>query len=91
MYCLEQADNGAELAGITLPRDARLSYVFDRHLFDGVGTIGGTRCASILRRGMANSISRVQPPYRADAVHDDGNPLLFLGESPTGRDAGIDP
>jgi DUF1680 family protein len=41
VYCLEEADNGAGLANVTLPRDARLRYVFDGNLFGGVGTISG--------------------------------------------------
>ncbi len=41
IYCLEEADNGAALANVTLPRDTRLSYTFDSRLFGGVGTIRG--------------------------------------------------
>lgn len=41
VYCLEEVDNGAELASVTLPREAHLTYKFDRNLFEGVGTIRG--------------------------------------------------
>lgn len=41
IYCLEEADNGAALAGVSLPREARLSYAFDAGLFGGVGTLRG--------------------------------------------------
>jgi DUF1680 family protein len=41
VYCLEEVDNGAELANVTLPRDVRIAYQFDSDLFGGVGTITG--------------------------------------------------
>jgi hypothetical protein len=41
VYCLEEADNGAGLASLTLPREARLTSRFDNSLFGGVMTIGG--------------------------------------------------
>ncbi len=41
VYCVEEVDNGAELANIALPRDAPLRYEFDAGLFGGVGTIRG--------------------------------------------------
>lgn len=41
VYCLEEADNGAGLANVTLPRDVPLRYDFDSNLFGGVGTISG--------------------------------------------------
>jgi DUF1680 family protein len=41
VYCLEEVDNGAELANVTLPRDTQLAYQFDADLFGGVGTIMG--------------------------------------------------
>lgn len=39
VYCIEEADNGADLANITLPREAALNYQFDPDLFGGIGTI----------------------------------------------------
>lgn len=41
VYCLEETDNGAQLANIALPRDARLMAGFDKNLFGGVGVITG--------------------------------------------------
>lgn len=41
VYCLEEVDNGAGLANVTLLRDTRLNYQFDDELFGGVGTITG--------------------------------------------------
>lgn len=41
VYCLEEADNGAGLSYIALPRSAPLTYDHDEHLFGGVGTISG--------------------------------------------------
>src|SRR5207244_4169495 len=36
IYCLEQADNGAQLASVVVPRDAHLTAAFDKDLFGGV-------------------------------------------------------
>jgi uncharacterized protein len=41
VYCLEEVDNRAGLAHVTLPRASELHYVFDESLFGGVGTISG--------------------------------------------------
>lgn len=41
VYCLEEVDNGAELASVTLPRTAHLTYRFSPDLFGGIGTISG--------------------------------------------------
>ena len=41
IYCLEEVDNGAELANVTLPPEAKLSAEFDAALFGGVGVIVG--------------------------------------------------
>jgi DUF1680 family protein len=41
VYCVEEVDNGAALASITLPSDSPLTYEFDSTLFGGVGTITG--------------------------------------------------
>jgi DUF1680 family protein len=41
VYCLEQADNGPDLANVVVPRDARLTAEFDKDLFGGVCVITG--------------------------------------------------
>ncbi len=41
VYCLEEVDNGPQLANITIPRDARLEAAFDAGLFGGVNVISG--------------------------------------------------
>ena len=41
VYCLEEVDNGTELANVTLPPEAELSAEFDAALFGGVGVITG--------------------------------------------------
>src|SRR5262249_10598824 len=41
VYCLEEADNGPQLANIALPRDARLTAQFDPNLFGGINVITG--------------------------------------------------
>lgn len=42
VYCLEEVDNGAELANVTLPRDSQLTATFDPELFGGVSVITGS-------------------------------------------------
>jgi uncharacterized protein len=42
VYCLEEVDNGSQLANVTIPRDARLDASLDNALFGGVGVITGT-------------------------------------------------
>jgi uncharacterized protein len=39
IYCLEEADNGAGLAQVTIPRSSTLNYEHNPQLFGGVGTI----------------------------------------------------
>jgi hypothetical protein len=41
VYCLEEVDNGADLANVVLPRDSQLSATFDPNLFGGVSVITG--------------------------------------------------
>ena len=45
VYCLEEADNGKDLAALSLPRDAKLKAKFEKDLLGGVVTISarGTR------------------------------------------------
>ena len=41
VYCLEEADNGADLADLTLPRSVPLRARFEREVFGGVVTVTG--------------------------------------------------
>jgi DUF1680 family protein len=41
IYCLEETDNGAQLANVVIPRDARLIGSVEADLFGGVGVITG--------------------------------------------------
>jgi hypothetical protein len=41
VYCLEEADNGKDLADLRLPRSAKLKVSFDRGLLGGVAVITG--------------------------------------------------
>lgn len=41
IYCLEEVDNGANLANLIIPRGAKLTAEFDSTLFGGVGVITG--------------------------------------------------
>jgi DUF1680 family protein len=73
IYCLEEADNGAQLANVTLPRDTRLAYQFDADLFGGVGTISGdavrveTAWSSELYQPQATQESK-QTPFTFKAI-----------------------
>jgi uncharacterized protein len=42
VYCLEETDNGADLANVVIPADSPMSAVFERDLFGGVCVIHGT-------------------------------------------------
>ena len=42
VYCLEEVDNGAELANVSLPRASQLTAAFDPQLFGGVSVISGS-------------------------------------------------
>lgn len=41
VYCLEEVDNGANLANLVIPRDAKLTAEFDSSLFGGISVITG--------------------------------------------------
>lgn len=41
VYCLEEADNGPQLANVVIPRDSKLTAVVDSALFGGVAVITG--------------------------------------------------
>jgi DUF1680 family protein len=60
VYCMEQADNGANLHQVLLPRDARLETSFDKGLLGGVYVI--TAEAERIDEGAWDSAL-----YRADA------------------------
>lgn len=42
VYCLEEVDNGSNLAQIVLPRDSELTATFEPDLLGGVVTVSGT-------------------------------------------------
>ncbi|MBL8164909.1 MAG: glycoside hydrolase family 127 protein, partial [Anaerolineae bacterium] len=47
VYCLEEVDNGAELANLIIPREAKLVGEVDSGLFGGVGVIRGDAVRSV--------------------------------------------
>jgi DUF1680 family protein len=57
VYCLEEADNGARLDDLILPRDAKLSAKFDAGLLGGAARISG-RARRIDRSGWKNTLYR---------------------------------
>jgi DUF1680 family protein len=58
VYCLEQADNGANLNDLVLPRNAKLGAKFDRKLLGGVMVIRG-RARRVDRAAWRNALYRV--------------------------------
>ncbi|MFW5743866.1 MAG: glycoside hydrolase family 127 protein [Spirochaetota bacterium] len=68
VYCLEQADNGADLADLALPADAALRAEYERDLLGGCTVVRGTA----VRRGGADG----GPTRRAaDTGSPAGSPL----------------
>jgi DUF1680 family protein len=57
VYCLEAADNGAQLDDLILPRDAKLAAKFDTELLGGTTAISG-RARRIDRSGWKNALYR---------------------------------
>ena len=51
VYCLEQADNGAELADIVIPRNAKLTAEHRPRLLGGVTVIRGRAKRRVTRKG----------------------------------------
>jgi DUF1680 family protein len=47
VYCLEEVDNGPDMASVVLPRDAKLSAAFDSDLLGGVAAITGTALRAV--------------------------------------------
>lgn len=56
VYCLEEVDNGARLANVTIPAGAALQASFDAGLFGGITIIHGDAV-------------RVEPPTWPDAIY----------------------
>lgn len=72
VYCLEQADNGADLADLALPADAALSADFEADLLGGCTVVrgtavrrGGTADAGPDRRGAAGGEAPLYGPPAA--------------------------
>ena len=89
IYCLEEADNGARLANVVLPRSIPLT-VEQSDLFGGASVITGEALrierANDFKRTISTSVecsgSALDIPLYSD-------PVLFLGEPRAGRDAGL--
>ena len=71
IYCLEEVDNGPQLANVAIPRDARLTPEFDSALFGGVGAITG----DAVRIEPANWPGGLYQPQ--SAIHYADTPLAF--------------
>jgi DUF1680 family protein len=65
VYCLEEVDNGPQLANVTLPRDARLKIAYDAGLFGGVNVITG----DAIRKEPANWPGGLYQPQSALTYH----------------------
>lgn len=66
VYCLEEADNGANLGGFELPDDAALREEYDNTLFGGTMTITAEG-VKVVDDGNA-SLYRTTPPKKEKAV-----------------------
>ena len=95
VYCLEQADNGAELDRLALPPDSTLSARFDARLLGGVTVITGKALAREpehtsheLYRPAGTTFRSVQfraIPYAAWANRKPGEMLVWMREAPVRR------
>ena len=59
VYCLEEADNGAELHRILLPRDSGFTAEFQQSLLCGVVTL---RCTARIEDGETEALYTTRPP-----------------------------
>ncbi|WP_449598615.1 glycoside hydrolase family 127 protein [Niallia sp. Marseille-Q9988] len=90
VYCLEQVDNGENLHGIILPRDAELKAEYDPELLEGVVSITGeaerldqSNWNSELYRTVEDSTTKVQLkaiPYYAWCNREPGEMIVWVNE-----------
>ncbi|CAI9389071.1 Non-reducing end beta-L-arabinofuranosidase [Bacillus sp. T2.9-1] len=90
VYCLEQVDNGENLHGIILPRDAELKVEYDPELLEGVVSITGeaerldqSNWNSELYRTVEDSTTKVQLkaiPYYAWCNREPGEMIVWVNE-----------
>lgn len=64
VYCIEEVDNGAQLANVVLPSDAPLGVEFDPELFGGVAVITG-------------DAYRVEPSNWSDAAYQPQSAVTY--------------
>ena len=87
VYCLEAADNGADLNALTLPRDAALEASFAPDLLSGVTVLRG-QAERLAGDDWDGALYRAEPADFGDSAGD-GHPLFRLGQPDAGRDAGV--
>lgn len=90
VYCLEQVDNGENLHGIILPRDAEFKAEYDPELLEGVVSITGeaerldqSNWNSELYRPVEDSTTKVQLkaiPYYAWCNREPGEMIVWVNE-----------
>jgi uncharacterized protein len=90
VYCLEQVDNGENLHGIILPRDAELKAEYDPELLEGVVSITGeaerldqSNWNRELYRPVEDSTTKVQLkaiPYYAWCNREPGEMIVWVNE-----------
>jgi uncharacterized protein len=90
VYCLEEADNGANLPSISLPKNSKLQATFEENLLDGVCVVtahaeqvdetawNGELYKPIERRTKPISIKAV--PYFSWCNRDPGEMLVWITE-----------
>jgi len=90
VYCIEQVDNGENLHGILLPRNAELKAEFEPKLLDGVVTISG-RAERIVESAWGNRLYQAVSdqtenieikavPYYAWCNREPGEMLVWIHE-----------
>ncbi|SCY79179.1 glycoside hydrolase family 127 protein [Alkaliphilus peptidifermentans] len=90
VYCLEEVDNGADLADISLPRDCSLQAEYDSNLLDGVTMITGEALRShmsdwkgkLYKRAEYNTVPiKIKAiPYYAWANRTPGEMIVWIRE-----------
>ena len=85
VFCLEGVDNDGQVRNLCLPRDAKLTAVFDKDLLGGMEVIRGTALA-VTRDREEHRVTRPVPfqavPYFAWDNRQPGPMVVWLPETP---------
>ncbi len=84
VYCLEGTDNGGSVRNLALPKDAKLSAMFDKNLLGGVMVING-EALSVSREGERLATKPVAfraVPYYSWDNREPGQMIVWIAETP---------